>query len=70
MGKSKDSSIENIVRLSSRCEKSYKKLRKKGDRKLLELVNESIDKLKTDEKAGQETVSGFERTILYAYQSI
>lgn len=54
MGKSKDSSIENIVRLSSRCEKSYKKLRKKGDKRLLELVNESIDKLKTDEKAGQE----------------
>ena len=56
MGKNTDSSVENIVRLSSRCEKSYKKLEKKGDKKLLKTITENIDELKINENVGHELI--------------
>ena len=54
MEKSKDSDITNIVSLSPRCEKLYKKFRKKANPKLLKIINDSIDQLETNPKLGQE----------------
>ncbi len=54
MEKSKDSDITNIVSLSPRCKKLYKKFTKKADPKLLRIINDSIDQLETNSKLGQE----------------
>lgn len=54
MEENKDSSIETIVSLSTRCEKKYKKLVKKCNPKLLKMINDNIDKLETNPKLGEE----------------
>ena len=46
--------MKNIVKLSDRCNKSYKKFRKKADPKLLSAINNSIDELKENSELGEE----------------
>ena len=42
------------VELSKHCERSYKKLSKKGDPKLLKAINSTIDELRVNPRLGKE----------------
>lgn len=54
MEEGEDPCIEYTVELSSRCDKSYKKLSKKCDPKLLKSINDYIDQLETNPELGEE----------------
>lgn len=54
MEKGEDSCIENMAELSTRCEKSYKKLSKKADPKLRKAINNCIDELEKNPEMGKE----------------
>lgn len=54
MEEGEDSCIEIEVGLSKRCNKSYRKLSKKADPKLLKAINDTIDELKINPQLGKE----------------
>lgn len=54
MEKGEDSCVKYTVDLSPRCEKAYKKLAKRCDPKLLDIINTNIDQLETNPELGEE----------------
>ena len=54
MEEGEDSCIKNVVELSTRCGKSYKKFAKKADPKLLKGINDCIDELEENSELGKE----------------
>ena len=54
MEEGEGSRIKNIVELSPRCDRSYKKFAKKADPKLRKAVNDCIDELEKNSELGKE----------------
>lgn len=54
MEEGEDKCLKYTVNLAKRCEKTYKKFSKKGNRKLLKTINEYLDQLETNPDLGKE----------------
>jgi len=57
LGESEGSNIEYAIELTEKCQKEYDKFCKKGDKRILNLINESIEQLKTNPTIGDVLIA-------------